>query len=109
TINTQLTYVKIVSVTGTIPIGNVTLGAGTYDPTAINSQDVIGDVVQGTGIRSFDSEADITKIAVLGKAIPAIDQALANYADERKDLIALLRTPVGISPSVVVDYREGTG
>lgn len=81
-------------------------GADGVEPTTI---DYIGDSAAENGIHAFDNDVDITKIAVPAKAIPEIDIALAAYADERGDIIALLRTPVGITGLVAVDYREGTG
>lgn len=95
-------------VMSSLPINLVLIG-GTQDISLINTTDYIGDVTSLTGIQSFNDITDIVKISVPEKAIPAIDTALSLYADARKDLIALVRTPLGVNGAGVVDYREGTG
>lgn len=85
------------------------LTSGAEDQSLITDVDYIGDPTQGLGINAFDEIADIVKIAIPAKAVPAIDIALAAYADARKDIIAVLRTPVGVNGQGMLDYRNGTG
>lgn len=71
--------------------------------------DYIGDPTQGLGINAFDAIPVINKIAIPAKAVPAIDTALILYADARKDVRAVIRTPVGLNDQGILDYRNGTG
>lgn len=82
---------------------------GGTNPTEYTDNDYIGDVTTVTGIHSMDSITDITKIAIPAKAVPAIDNSLIQYAENRKDLITVLRTPVGLNGKSIVDYRTGKG
>ncbi len=108
-INAKSKFLTFSGITGTIDAGAVqTLTGGVQDVTLINATDYIGDAIARNGIHSFDAVTDITKIAVPEKAIPALDIALAAYADMRKDLRAILRTPIGIDGAGIVAYREGT-
>lgn len=79
------------------------------NPAAYTDNDYIGDVTTVTGIHTFDEESDITKICIPAKAVPVIDTALITYADMRKDIIAVIRTPVGLSGTKAVEYRLGKG
>lgn len=92
-----------------MPVGSVTLSGGVKDITNIVNADYIGDSIALTGIHAFDNDTTFTKLACPAMAEPDIDMAIANYAMQRQDFIALTRTPVGIDGATVVDYREGTG
>jgi hypothetical protein len=108
--NEESYFLSISDIEGEIPFGTVTLtGQVGQAVETIETADYIGDTIAQTGIFSFNSNQDITKIAVPEKAVPAIDNALANYADSRKDIRAILRTPTGLNGAAVADYREGTG
>ena len=107
--NVRSKYVTIKTITNNLIAGNVTLTTGAEDTTLIVDADYIGDVVAGNGIHSFDNSADITKIAIPEMAKPTLDAALSAYADDRKDIIALTRTPLGVDGATAVDYREGEG
>lgn len=106
--NLEAKYVKIQAPV-TLIAGTVTLAGGLQNTSLIVDADYIGNDKSSTGIHSFDDVSNIAKICVLGKAVPAIDIALANYVDKRGDLIALLRTPVGVDGDTAIDYREGSG
>jgi len=107
--NNSSRIVKIAAVNGTPVTGSVTLTSGEQDRTAIVATDWLGDASTGTGFRAFDEDVDCTKIAIPSQANPAIDTALIAYVDDREDMIALLRTPVGLDGATAVDYREGSG
>lgn len=105
---------RLIQLTGATTIKDFSLtyfGSGVEDKTIISNIDHIGDASQGIGISAFDSIKSITKIAIFDKAVPMIDAALANYAfpTRKGDLVALLRTPIGLDDSGITDYREGTG
>lgn len=100
---------EIVSITtmGTFSLSLFT--GGVENKSAINLVDHIGDSTAKTGVQMFNDDTDITKIAAPALAIPEMDIALAAYADMRKDVIALVRTPIGVTSQGAIDYREGTG
>ena len=105
-----LVYFDAIEATNTIAVLAATnLASGAEDRSLITDIDYIGDPTQGLGINSFDKTSLINKIAVLAKAVPAIDAALVDYADMRKDLRAVVRTPVGLNGTGILDYRNGTG
>lgn len=91
-----------------VALPKVTLTGGT-NPAAYVDNDYIGNVETVTGIHAFDEDSDITKICIPAKAVPAIDTALLSYADTRKDIIAVIRTPVGLSGTKAIEYRLGKG
>lgn len=101
-------YAYITAFTTSMPIGTVTLSGGAKS-LAITTTDYVGDQIAETGIHAFDTSSLPTKISCPEIADPILDMALANYADARKDLIAVVRTPVGVDGATAVDYREGTG
>lgn len=107
--NNAVSFFKITTLVGDVTIGTVTLSGGLQDWTLITDVDYIGDAIAETGIHAFDKDFDITKICVPEMALPTIDMALANYADMRKDLMAIVRTPVGVTGDIAVQYREGNG
>lgn len=108
--NQRSKLLEITGFTGTLcPRADITLANGVQNVNEITTVDYIGDVAGQTGIRAFDGSPEITKIAVPEKAINALDVALANYAVSRGDLIAVLRTPVGLDGLGVQDYREASG
>ncbi len=72
----------------------------------LTDADYLGSEIGGTGIHVFDNNNEANKIAIPGKAVPAIDYALVEYARKRGDMRAILRTPVGITGYVGIDYRE---
>jgi phage tail sheath protein len=85
------------------------LAGGSEDRTQIVKEDYIGDPISNTGIHMFDNYGEFTKICIPELAIPEVDIALVSYVDKRKDCIALLRTPIGISGLKALDYRNGKG
>lgn len=108
-VNGKSKFIEFSGVTGTMsPSSALALSGGAQNIANIVAADYIGDSVSKTGIRSFDDEKDITKIACPEMANPTIDAALANYADLRKDLRAILRTPVGLDGQGIIGYRNGT-
>lgn len=85
------------------------LSGGSYAFDSLVDADYIGESVSSTGIRALDSVKQIIRVSVPHKALGLIDIALANYADLRKDIRALVRTPVGLNGAGILDYRKGTG
>ena len=47
-------------------------------------------------------------MSALAVAIPAVDSALIAYAESRKDFVAFIHTPPGVSGSMAIAYRNGT-
>ena len=108
--NSLSPLVKIDTFAGTTTTTpTLTFTSGAQDVSAIVNADYIGSSVSGTGIRAFDNSTNATKICIPHLAIPAIDAALVTYVESRKDMIALLRTPVGLNSAGILDYRNATG
>jgi len=91
-----------------ITAGTITLSGGANTGTVV-AADYIGDTNAVTGIHVFDQDNDFVRISCPAIAIPAVDIALVAYVVGRQDCRAILRTPIGISGTVGIDYREGTG
>jgi len=85
-----------------------TFSSGTATGSFANS-DFIGNASTGTGLYAFDQITDAWYIAVPEKAVNAIDLATVAYADARGDMRPILRTPVGLTKSGVLAYRNATG
>lgn len=86
-----------------------TFSGGADTNAEVTNLDYIGNPVSGNGLHIFDNFGNFTKIAIPEMAVPEIDIALVKYVDTRKDCIALLRTPIGISGLKALDYRNGKG
>lgn len=99
----------------------VTLGAGGYDMTLVNTlvggspgtvvnkYDIIGDAALRTGIYAFANPEmiDINVLSAPGwSADPAVAKAMTALAEFRGDAIALIDSPFGLSVQNVVDYRK---
>ena len=101
-------YASITAITVIGAFGKTYFTGGAEDKTLISDIDYIGDASTRTGIHSFDTDVEITKLAVPSLANPIIDKYLADYADARKDLRVFVRTPLGVSGSTAIAYRNGT-
>lgn len=88
--------------------GTFALTGGT-NGAAMSPNDYIGDRSASTGFYAFDNTAEPSKICIPAVADPVLAKALADYVDDRKDLMGLHRVPLGISPQRTLDYRYGTG
>lgn len=107
--NALLTWAQITSITTMAAFGSTAFTSGAEDKTLISTMDYIGDQTAGTGFYVFDDSGDPIKIAVPDIVDPLVNQALANYVDMRKDMVALTRTPIGITAAGAVDFRKGQG
>jgi hypothetical protein len=107
--NALLPLVKINTLTTLSAFTSTTFTGGAEDKTLIREVDYIGDSSAGTGLHIFDGYTEAVKIAIPELADPLVDIALSSYVDMRKDMMALLRTPVGVSGQGALDYRKGTG
>lgn len=106
TFNTQSLLLTIENKKGKLKVEEFDLKNGAFDEKTIVDADYIGDSSASTGLHVFDNDNDFVKIAIPEKAIPAIDVALIAYVENRRDCRAVLRTPIGISGSTAVEYRE---
>lgn len=107
--NNESPYIDIGATAGTLAAGTVTLSTGAYTVSAIVAVDYIGDPTSNTGWYAFGQAKDIVKLCAPSKADRAIDAGLAVYVNSRPDIIGVVRTPVGATDALAVDYREGTG
>src|SRR5690606_21774444 len=90
------------------PLTAQALATGT-DGTALTAADYEGNATQGTNLHAFDAEGSITKVCVPAIADGTLAKIVADYCDSRKDIMGLHRTPVGIQPNTVIEYRKGAG
>lgn len=78
------------------------------DGSAIVAADIIGNSISKLGIRAFDGYDDISRIGcglILDTDNDSVSEALAEYADLRKDIFAAIEIP-GNSDSAVVTKRN---
>lgn len=80
---------------------NLAFANGT-ETGATNSDDYL------LALNAFNSNKDIWYISALGKAQNDIDNQLVSYATQRGDVIALLRTPLGLTASGILAYINAT-
>lgn len=97
----------------TVAAGGDALASGADGVTGLVTSDFIGDAVSGApGLTAFDG-VNVNFIAVPGESATASGQTLAagliTYAESRKDLIAIIEAPQGLTPSGIVDFRMATG
>jgi hypothetical protein len=107
-LNASSYVVRIGTINAPIAPGTGTLSGGAYNPAAIVDADYIGSQTGETGLHVFNDLTDIAYIAVPDKASPNLDIAMVTYCESRKDVQAILRTPLGITPSAEIAYRRGT-
>lgn len=108
--NNKSEHLNIVSVTGTVPVGSVTLAGAVHDASTVVAADYNGDPVGKTGWYSFGTVRDAFRIANIHKADPVIDAGMASYVvNVRKDMRFLWGAPATANAQGIEDYRNGTG
>lgn len=93
------------------PVPSHALTDGTNDYANIVNADFIGSDLGQTGIRAFDEvgSGEFVKIAVPEVTDNEVDLAVVDYANLRKDCLAVLRTPEGLTGTAAIQYRNATG
>lgn len=110
--NAQMNLLSLTLSGVTAPIGvvpNNALTGGTDDYASVTEIDYIGSTVANNGLRAFDAEVDFVRIAAPELASNVLDNALLNYANLRKDCLAILRTPESLTAAAAIDYRNAAG
>lgn len=107
--NRRSKLVQLGTVTVSIPVATATFSGGVRNVADIVDADYIGSSIGKTGIYAADTIRDAVRIMVPEKASGAIDNALAAYVDMRKDLAAVVRTPLGLDAETAIEYRNGEG
>lgn len=102
-----LTLLVAVAPIGVVPPNSLT--GGTDDFASVIELDYIGSTFAGNGIRAFDDESGFVRIACPEIASNVVDNALVDYVNERKDCVAILRTPESIDARAAIDYRNAAG
>jgi uncharacterized protein len=89
------------------PVVAVTaLVGGVSGLTGLAAADFIGDAAAGTGLSALDS-VDVNMIAVPGESVAtAIAVAMKDYAENRKDCVAILDVAQGATAQQMVDQRS---
>ncbi len=108
--NNSFELVNITAIVGDVlAAGTETLAGGVQVLADIVEADYIGAASNTSGLHAFDEASDFTRLSIPEMAIPTLDIAIVAYVEMRKDCRAILRTPMGISGTVAIDYRNGTG
>lgn len=107
--NNESLYIDIGATAGTLAPGTATLASGAQTVANIVAADYNGDVEGKNGWHAFDEVPDIIKLCAPSKADPDIDGGLEVYVGGRQDIMGIVRTPVGVTDTLAVDYREATG
>lgn len=105
----ELVKIKVASATQSLIAGTVVFTLGAETKANIVLADFTGSAIAKNGMHIFDDYSDFVRISLPEMAVPELDIALVAYVEQRKDCRAILRTPIGISGNVAIDYREGTG
>jgi hypothetical protein len=106
--NSQFNLITLGSIATAIPLGTATLVTGTKGMAPV-AADYIGNATVKNGMYMADNIYDAVRIMVPTITLPTVDNALADYVNERKDMMHFLSTPVGATESGCIDYRERTG
>jgi len=101
--------VQVVSISNVIPVGTANLSGGVQDLSELVTADYAGSQISGVGVHVFDNVQDSMRLVNLNRAVPEVDAAFASYVDGRKDMRAVVRSPLGLGVTGVGDYRNGTG
>ena len=110
--NAQMNLLSLTLAGVTAPIGvvpNNALVGGTDDYASVTEIDYIGSTTANNGLRAFDAEVDFVRIAAPELASNVLDNALLDYANLRKDCVAILRTPESLTAAAAIDYRNAAG
>ena len=103
--NASAQYVDLVLAVGaTLTSATYTLSGGAATGSVVDA-DYTGDAGAGTGVYAFNVVKGAWYLAAPDKAVNAIDVALVNYCAARKDIVAYIRTPVGLTKTGCVQYR----
>jgi uncharacterized protein len=93
-------------------LGEKDLSGGDDGLAGITIQEFIGDAAHKTGLSALD-EVAINFLAVPGEADDltgdTLGQALVAYAEGRKDCMALIEAPQGLTAQQVVEWRKAAG
>jgi hypothetical protein len=105
--NAFLRYVSIKpsGVGQTIASGQTLVLASGTDTGTITASDYVGSQDEKTGIYAFDNEQGIKFLSCPDVALNEVDRAIVDYS-EMRNIIALLRTPLGITGDLAVKYRN---
>jgi len=108
-INSKPEGVKINTFTNLIPVGTVTLSGGVQTLASIVAADYAGSATAKNGWHAFDEVVDSMRIMNFNMSDADVDTGLVAYVEGRKDMRAVTRTPLGLTASVIADYRAGSG
>lgn len=111
-INAGLKFTRINTLPTTLPIGTATLAGGTQTYASIVANDFIGSRTTETkGWFAFDDVQDSMRIFNFNKPVFAVDSALKDYCEMRKDMRFYIRPALSdnLDYETMIDYRMGTG
>lgn len=108
-LNVELPFVNLVAAASGLEAHNVTLALGAKNITLIDDTDIIGVSTNNTGTFAFNAvDRSVFRIMNLIAHNHAVDNAYVDFA-EKTDRSAHLPLPSSLSPSDVIDYRNGNG
>jgi len=105
-LNLKLTLCDLVSYTTRLPYSSATLAGGTYDTSALTDNDYVGNVTAKTGLYSFDSVMNASRLANIERNVAAVDVAYNSYVVGRKNMLARLAIPKGLTFDEAKAYRD---
>lgn len=110
-VNLQLIESGIVikTVTNGIPVGVITLAGGTTDLVALTDANFIGDSAAKTGVFALDEVTNCMRLFNFNRPAATVDAAIVAYCENRGDMRARLRTPIGLSDEGIDTYINGVG
>ncbi len=76
----------------------------------VQDPDFIGDADNKNGIHAFDEVDDINIVAIPDKpGDRAVILDCLNYCKQRKDCFFIADPPIGLEPTEIIDFKQGTG
>lgn len=99
--------VNLLSMTTRLPIGRVTLAGGVYDATALTDTDYTGSSTAKTGLFSFGTVLNASRIANLERNTPVVDALYVAYVESRVFMRSIMTFPEGLDFDTANAYRTG--
>lgn len=84
------------------------LAGGDNGLTGLTDGDFIGSAAAGNGLYAFDEIQVINLMAIPESQSQAVQTALITYCEGRKFPFAILQSPLGLTPTAMVTYRQDT-
>ena len=87
----------------------LTFSGGDDGLAGLADADYLGDATLKTGLHAFDTISDVSFLAAPGQTSRTFAAEQYAYCAARKDCLAVIDVPRGLTPAQIVDWRQATG